>query len=122
MNISRNQLEALPQVERDLTVKATPELAEDRQTLHQVIAAIEPKPHLTRIDLLIMFEPGDLDNDAVIDLFQSMIDDGTVWHLQGCYARYADQLIRAGYCVLPPESRTGVLDARSAGSTSETQK
>lgn len=45
------------------------------------------------------FESGELDEDGVIELFQHLIDTGTVWHLQGSYGRTAQALITAGLVV-----------------------
>ena len=50
------------------------------------------------------FENGDLDEQQTIELFQQLIDSGTVWHLQGSYGRIASELIRNGYCNRSEES------------------
>lgn len=50
------------------------------------------------VDQIIAFENGELELEEVYDLFQRLIDDGTVWHLQGSYGRAAAQLIEAGIC------------------------
>jgi hypothetical protein len=44
------------------------------------------------------YESGDLSDDEAVALFQSLIDDGFVWCLQGSYGRTAKALIEAGYC------------------------
>ena len=51
------------------------------------------------------FENGDLNEQQTIELFQQLIDSGTVWHLQGFYGRMASELIRNGYCQLSEESQ-----------------
>ncbi len=51
-----------------------------------------------RINDIIDYECGTLSEEKTIDLFQSMIDDGSVWTLQGHYGRTAKALIDAGYC------------------------
>jgi len=50
---------------------------------------------------LIAFEQGALSEEQVIDLFQDLIDSGTVWELQGTYGRTALSLIEHGYCTDP---------------------
>ena len=50
------------------------------------------------VDLIIRYEQGGLDREEVIELFQSMIDSGLVWQLQGHYGRTAMELIKAGVC------------------------
>lgn len=52
------------------------------------------------IDQIIAYEQGELNDDQTIALFQSLIDSGLVWSLQGHYGRTAKQLILAGYCHL----------------------
>lgn len=54
---------------------------------------------MDHLDFIIAYEQGDIDTDgALIDGFQAMIDDGTVWQLQGHYGRTARALIQAGHC------------------------
>ena len=47
---------------------------------------------------IIEYESGELEYDEVIDMFQEMIDDGTVWGLQGSYGRMAHALIQSRVC------------------------
>ena len=54
------------------------------------------------VDFIIEFESGTLSHDEIIAGFQKMIDDGTVWSLQGYYGRTAKALIEAGYCTATP--------------------
>jgi hypothetical protein len=61
-----------------------------------------PKPDI--VTLMMDFENGDLDEHQSIDLFQQLIDLGTVWKLQGLYGRMASDLIRNGFCRLSEES------------------
>lgn len=51
-----------------------------------------------RVGKIIAFENGDMDDEAAIAFFQEMIDDGTVWSLQGAYGRTARDLIISGQC------------------------
>ncbi len=44
------------------------------------------------------FEQGDLDRDETIELFQYLIDSGTIHSLQGFYQRTAQALIDDGDC------------------------
>jgi hypothetical protein len=53
---------------------------------------------MSEVDAIMAFESGDLDDDGIIDLFQSLIDSGLAWELQGSYGRTATALINAGYC------------------------
>ena len=58
------------------------------------------------LDFIMAWEAGEIESEAdLVAGFQSMIDDGTVWQLQGCYGRMADQLITAGYCQPPTQQR-----------------
>lgn len=50
------------------------------------------------IDFIIRFENGEATDDEVIANFQAMIDDGSVWGLQGSYGRTAAALIEQGFC------------------------
>lgn len=44
------------------------------------------------------WENGDLDEEKTIILFQGLIDSGLAWWLQGCYGRYAQELIDVSKC------------------------
>lgn len=50
------------------------------------------------VSFMMDYESGMLDEDEIIEGFQHLIDDGTVWSLQGSYGRTAVALIQAGYC------------------------
>ena len=53
---------------------------------------------MPNIDDILDFENGEMSEDRTIEFFQSMIDSGIVWQLQGFYGRMARDLIEAGYC------------------------
>jgi hypothetical protein len=59
---------------------------------------------MDRVDKIIAFEQGALDDEEIIALFQEMINDGSVWSLQGTYGRAAQSLINNGYCTAPEAS------------------
>lgn len=46
---------------------------------------------------IIAYENGELDEEAVIELFQNLVDTGLVWKLQGHYGRTAVALYKAGH-------------------------
>ena len=54
---------------------------------------------MNEIDRIIAYEQGELADDEVVDLFQSLINSGLCWSLQGHYGRTASALIRSGQCV-----------------------
>jgi hypothetical protein len=58
------------------------------------------------VGFIMDYESGNLDEDAIIDGFQAMINDGTVWHLQGHYGRTAAALIEAELCTRPCDIET----------------
>lgn len=58
------------------------------------------------IGSLIAYEQGELSKDKTIALFQTLINSGTVWQLQGSYGRTAKALIDAGHCTLPIQKGT----------------
>ena len=45
------------------------------------------------------------DNDQVIQAWQTLIDTGLAWQLQGWFGRQAQRLIEDGYCLPAEESR-----------------
>lgn len=54
------------------------------------------------VTFIIEYEEGLLNEEAVIEGFQHLIDSGVVFHLQGSYQRQAARLIESGHCT-PPE-------------------
>jgi hypothetical protein len=48
------------------------------------------------LDDMIAWENGELDDDHTVALFQSLVDSGMAWQLQGMYGRQAAALIDAG--------------------------
>ena len=55
------------------------------------------------LDTMIAYENGELDEDATVAFFQSLVDSGLAWSLQGSYGRTATGLIRAGLVTLAAE-------------------
>lgn len=54
---------------------------------------------MSDVDFIIAFENGELDNfDDLVAGFQRLIDNDTVWRLQGMYGRCASRLIDQGFC------------------------
>lgn len=51
---------------------------------------------MDQIDKIIAYEQGELSEKEMIELFQSLVDTGLAWSLQGHYGRTATQLINAG--------------------------
>lgn len=62
---------------------------------------------MDRVDKIIAYESGDMDEVDIINFFQEMINDGTVWQLQGSYGRMAKNLIDEGYCQPAPKVKNG---------------
>ena len=50
------------------------------------------------VGAITAYEAGELDYEGFIELFQTLIDTGFVWRLQGSYGRTAMDLITAGEC------------------------
>ena len=54
---------------------------------------------MTDLDAIMTIECDDnATQEDVIRAFQHLIDNGTVWSLQGWYGRTAQQLIQEGLC------------------------
>lgn len=56
---------------------------------------------MTTFDQLLAYEQGDLEYPDTLDLFQSLINTGLAWQLQGHYGRTAQRLIEDGLCHNP---------------------
>ena len=52
---------------------------------------------MDQLDAMMAWENGELDEEGTVALFQSLVDSGLAWQLQGCYGRTARALIDAGY-------------------------
>jgi len=62
------------------------------------IAGWEAERKFDVVGFIMDFESGDISEKRLIEGFQHLIDDGTVWQLQGFYGRTAEALIEQGYC------------------------
>ena len=52
------------------------------------------------VNLISAYEGGIQSEEDTIAMFQRLINDGTVWQLQGSYGRLAMDLLAAGLCEL----------------------
>ena len=55
---------------------------------------------MKNIDKIIEYETEGLAEQDEIEFFQKIINDGSVWHLQGSYGRRASELLEARLCEL----------------------
>jgi hypothetical protein len=59
-------------------------------------------PKVGVLDAIIAIETdNNLSQEAYIAAFQTLVNSGIVWKLQGWYGREADRLIKAGLVTLP---------------------
>lgn len=54
----------------------------------------------TLVSDIMEYESGQSSEDDTVAMFQRMINDGSVWRLQGSYGRAAMDLLRSGQCIL----------------------
>jgi hypothetical protein len=50
------------------------------------------------LDFIMAYENGELDDEAIVDGFQHLINNRMAWSLQGSYGRMAHALIEGGHC------------------------
>lgn len=53
------------------------------------------------VNQIMDYEDGNMNQEQTISFFQSLVDSGLAWELQGTYGRHAMELIKAGL-VHPP--------------------
>lgn len=70
---------------------------------------------MDRVSQLMAWEAGSLSHDEEVALFQSLIDDGTAWSLQGAYGRRAQALIDGGECQRPTPKYPPVARSETVG-------
>jgi hypothetical protein len=56
----------------------------------------ESEGNMSLVEKIMRYEQGEMSEDEVLELFQQLINDGSVWLLQGHYGRMAHSLIEAG--------------------------
>ena len=53
---------------------------------------------MINVDKLISYEDGSMSEEEEIAFIQELIDNDTIWHLQGHYQRTADKFVEVGLC------------------------
>lgn len=53
-------------------------------------------PRFDMVGAIIAYEQGELDQEATLELFQVLVNNGMAWTLQGSYGRMAQGLLNAG--------------------------
>ena len=54
---------------------------------------------------IIDYENGEMKFDRIVEMFQTLINTGYAWSLQGHYGRKAQSLIDDGYCTYPEQEQ-----------------
>jgi len=65
------------------------------------------------VDNFVRFESGEMSDDEQVNFLQSLIDDGSIASLQGCYGRAAVRLIKAGKCYKKGDPKDPRFNKRS---------
>jgi len=50
----------------------------------------------TLLDRMIRYENGDMNPEEIVEFYQTLVDEGLAWSLQGHYGRVATHLIEEG--------------------------
>jgi hypothetical protein len=90
-------MQGIDRVQRHKPVRYQEALRE----LQGEVAVADAEQVIDVVSFVIGFESGELDEDEIVAGFQQLINDGTVWQLQGVYGRTAASLIEAGLCTDP---------------------
>jgi hypothetical protein len=53
------------------------------------------------VSFITAYESGELEEEAIVEGFQALIDSGLAWQLQGSYGRVAHALVMQGLCRPP---------------------
>ena len=61
----------------------------------------------SRVDGIIRYESGEMNEEEVIEFFQELVDTGLAWKLQGHYGRTAKALIDYGWVNTPHQEIFG---------------
>jgi hypothetical protein len=59
---------------------------------------------MININDIMSYENGEMEEEEMIEFFQSLINSGMAWTLQGSYGRMAMRLVEDGFCTLPEQS------------------
>ena len=59
---------------------------------------------MININDIMSYENGEMEEEEMIEFFQSLINNGMAWTLQGSYGRMAMRLVEDGFCTLPEQS------------------
>lgn len=54
---------------------------------------------------IIDYENGEMEFAHIVEMFQTLINTGYAWSLQGHYGRTAQSLIDDGYCTYPEQEQ-----------------